>query len=251
MSAADALPPVPTDGAPTLLKRMLLVLTRPAAAFVGLEQDRFGWLLPAALVSLIMILPAQTVLYPQHLAQQREVMQRYVERGVLTEEQAHAVNERVAEQGAGRAAVKVVLQSVLGLVIQIALRYLLPAALLLAGCTFVMEARTRYAGVLAAVAYSSLPAALREIVRTPLRLSKGDLEVFFSPAVLTGTQSVGGYALDLLDLFDLWILALLIVGLATVTGISRGRAAGLVLPLWGILSLLKIGLKASPLGAGL
>jgi hypothetical protein len=75
------------------------------------------------------------------------------------------------------------------------------------------------------------------------------LDVYFSPAVLTGTQGLGGFALNLLDLFDLWILALIILGVSTVTGMSRGRAAGLVLPLWGFYSLAKFGLKASPLGS--
>jgi hypothetical protein len=233
------------------LRRVALVLTRPSAAFEGLAASRTEWIVPAVLVSLLVVIPGQTVLRPLYLEKQQTVLESYVERGVLTEEQAHEAQRRVQDQTAGRGAVSTILQGLLGLVLQVGLRYALPAALLTAGAAFIMEARARFTGVLGAVAFASVPAALREIVRAPLQLARGSLDVYFSPAVLTGTKGLGGFALNTFDLFDLWILALLVVGLAQVTGTTRARSAGLVLPLWAVYSLLKVGLKASPLGAGL
>ncbi len=113
-----------------------------------------------------------------------------------------------------------------------------------------MERRLRYPAVLATLSFAALPALVRELVRTPLQYSKGSLDVYFGPAALVGhTETLGAYALSLIDLFDAWILGLLIVGLADVAQISRSRAAMLVLPLWLVLALLKLGIKATPLGA--
>ena len=231
------------------LRRIPAVLTRPATAFTGFTPKDWSWILPAALVALLLVLPAQTVLRPLYLEKQQAVMDQLVEKGLLTEEKAHEVARAVEEQKANPKPVALIWQTLLGMVIQIALRLLLPAALLLAGAVFVMEARTTFAPMLAVMSYGSLPAGLREIVRAPLQLAKGSLDVYFSPAALTGTEGLGGFALNLLDLFDLWILALVILGVSSVTGMSRGRAAGLVLPLWGFYSLAKFGLKASPLGS--
>ena len=82
-------------------------------------------------------------------------------------------------------------------------------------------------------------------------LYAGHLDIYFGPAALTGTQNLGGYALGMLDFFDIWILGLTTVGLAATAGISRARAAGLVFPLWFVVCLAKLGIKASPFGAGL
>ena len=231
------------------LRRIPAVLTRPAAAFAGFTRKDTAWLFPAVLIALLLVLPAQTVLRPLYLDKQQAMMEQLVDRGILTEEKAHEVARAVEEQKARPKPGALLWQTLLGMAIQIALRIVLPAALLLAGAVFVMEARTTFAPMLAVMAYGSLPAGVREIVRAPLQLAKGSLDVYFSPAALTGTQGMGGFALNLLDLFDIWILALVILGVSTVTGMSRGRAAGLVLPLWGFYSLAKIGLKASPLGS--
>jgi len=231
------------------LGRIPAVLTRPVAAFSGLARNDGAWLFPAFLIALLLVLPSATVLRPLYLQKQHAMMDQLVERGVLTEEKAHEVARQMDEQKSSPRPLATALQTALGLLLQVALRFVLPAAILLGGAAFVMEARTTFGAMLGVVAYASVPAGLREIVRTPLQLAKGSLDVYFSPAVLTGTRGLGGFALNLLDFFDLWILGLLIYALATVTGMSRGRAVGLVLPLWGFYSLMKIGLKVSPLGA--
>jgi hypothetical protein len=252
--AGSSVQPLPAPPPPTWREvpgLLLQMLRAPACAFGRLRQDRWTWIAPALIVALCMTLPAHTLLRSLYADYQRTVIERYVERGVLTEEQAHETLQRVEVEGAERGAVTAGLQIAVGAVYQVALRIVLPAALLLAGVAFVMETRTRFAPVLAAVSYAALPAALREILRTPLRAVKGSLDVFFSPAALTGRDTVGGFALDLLDLFDVWVLALLIVGLAAISGIPRGRSAALVLPLWAVYSLLKLALRVSPFGAAI
>jgi hypothetical protein len=238
--------PCPADP----LRRMLLVITQPTAAFQGLESARLAWLLPAVLVALLTVISPQ--LMPDLLMERQESMiEDLIDRQLLNEEQAMDARQRLEEQMGNRTAGKVLLQMLLGVVSQVVLRYILPAALLLAGVRFVMEGRASFSAILGALAYSAVPAGIREIIRTPLQLAEGTLDIHFGPAALTGTHSVSGYALGLLDFFDLWIVVLLIIGIATVGPISRGRAAGLVLPLWILFSAAKIALKASPFGAGL
>jgi hypothetical protein len=235
---------------PDALRRMLLVITQPTAAFRGLATSRLAWLLPALLVALLTVISPQ--LMPDLLMERQEAMiEDLIDRQLLSEEQAMDARQRLTDQVGDRTTGKVLLQMLLGVVSQVVLRYILPAALLLAGVRFVMEGRAGFSAVLGAVAYSAVPAGIREIIRTPLQLAEGTLDIHFGPAALTGTHTLGGYALGLLDFFDLWIVVLLIVGIATVGPLSRGRAAGLVLPLWILFCLAKIALKASPFGAGL
>lgn len=232
------------------LQRLLLVITQPSAAFRGLKGDRISWLLPVLVVSLLMTGSPQ-LLHSLYMEKQEAVMEELVDRGVLSEEQAHEARQKVSDSSGDRGAGTVLLQMLLGMATQLVFRYVLPAALLLAGVRFVMEGHARFGVVLSVMGFASVPAAIREILRTPLQMAEGSLDVYFGPAALSGTHTVGGYALSMLDLFDAWILALLVLGISTVGPISRARAAGLVIPLWLIYSLAKIGLKASPFGAAL
>jgi len=102
-----------------------------------------------------------------------------VERGVLTGEKAHelAPRGRGAEGEPGRWRWSARRSSGWS---SRPLALILPAAILLAGCVWVMERRTTFPAMLGVVAYGSLPAAVREIVRAPLQLAKGSLDVYFS-----------------------------------------------------------------------
>jgi len=237
------------DGRPGPLQRMALVFTRPTEAFRDLQPDRWSWLIPALIVSLLMSLAPQFV-HDLHYERQQQALESLIERGIVNEDQAQEARQRIADDAAERGVGPITQQVLLGIVSSIAFRFILPAALLLAGLRFVLERRTRFPAVLATLSYAALPAGLRAILRTPLQYAKGSLDVYFSPAAAVGhTRSLGAYALSMFDLFDLWVLALLIVGLAQVGGVSRGRAAGLVLPLWLALVLLRLGLRATPFGA--
>ncbi len=242
-------PPEPSEPRLTVTQRFILIFTQPRAAFLGLRGDRWAWLWPALLIGLVLSAAPQFVA-DLHFEKQMRSIDALEDKGLLVPEGAQEARDRLAEREDETDPGRMALMIGLGVASTVLLRFMLPAALLLLGVRFVMEGRAGYPAVLAAMSYSALPAALREIIRTPLQMAKGSLDVTFSPAVLTGTETVGGYALSLLDLFDLWILWLLILGLARVGPISTKRAAALVLPLWLIYSLVKIGIKASPFGAG-
>jgi hypothetical protein len=236
-------------GRPSPIRRMALVFIRPTEAFRGLLHDRWSWLTPAILISTWMSLAPQ-VLYDLQYERQQAALESLIEHGVLNEEQAHQAQQRIADDAEDRGPVRVIQQVLLSVVSSLAFRFLLPSALLLAGLRFALGRSVRFPTVLAVLSYSALPAALREIIRTPLQYAKGSLDVYFGPAAWVGhTRTLGAYALGMLDLFDLWVLVLLTVGLAEVGGVSRGRAAALVVPLWLVFVLLRLGIKASPFGS--
>ncbi len=235
----------PPEGA---WERLARVFTRPRTAFVGLEEARFDWILPTVLVALVMAAAPQFV-SDLHVQRQTAVLDQLIDGGVLTEEEAHEARQRIATGDEERGFAKILPAALWSMGSIVVFFYLLPAALLLVGLRFVMEGRGHFRDLLGVVGYASLPAAVREIVRTPLQAARGSLEVHFSPAVITGTNNLGGYALGLLDVFSIWILVLLVVGIASVGGISRGRAAGLVIPLWIASVIFRVGIKASPIGS--
>ena len=231
------------------MRRMALAFLRPSDAFRGLSAEPWSWAAPAVLVCLLMSLAPQIV-YDLHYQRQQVALDTLVDRGLLGAETARAARLRIADDAADRGPGRIAQQVTVSGVTALAFRFILPAALLLMGLRFALASRVGFSAVLGALSLAALPAGLREIVRTPLQYAKGSLDVYFGPAALAGhTRTPGAQALGLLDFFDLWVLALLIVGLAEVGQVSRGRAAALVLPLWLALALLRFGLKASPLGA--
>ncbi len=232
----------------TVAQRFILIFMRPAVAFLGLRGDRWAWVWPALVVGLVLS-AAPHFVSDLHFEKQMRALDDLEDRGLLVAEGAQEARARIIERQETTGTGRILTMTGIGVVSTVVLRFLLPGALFLLGLRFVMDSRAGYPAVLAVLAYSALPAAVRELARTPLQKAKGSLEVTFSPAVLAGTDGVGRYALAQLDLFDLWILALLIMGLARVGMISTARAAALVLPLWLVFTLVKIGLKASPFGA--
>ncbi len=237
--------------APTAWERLWLLLRAPDHAFRGVDRG-ISWLYPILVVSLL-IAGAPHVLHRLHIDEQREGIGRLLDDGLLTEEQAQNAWTRLDEALESRSAGKIAIQMLLAIATQFLIRFVFPAALLLIGVRFVMEGKARFVAVLGALGWASVPAGIRILIRTPFCALQGSLDIYFGPAALPGVDpdTVGGYALTLLDVFDIWILALLITGISSVGGLSRGRAAGLVLPLWLVYSLARIGMKSSPFGAAL
>jgi len=246
--SVHASPPAPVS--PGLA--MLGMLIWPRATVRRLPTRGTAWLLPAGVIALLLVLPSLTVLRPLELEARAELLDRYADQGWLSAEEAHDAERRLAELGQTEPAAHVVaFQLAIGLLFQIAVRFLLPAWLLLAGARFVLEAEVRYRELLSAVAFAAVPAGVRELARTPLRLARGDLDVHFSPAALAPAETFGAQALRCLDAFDLWIVGLLVLAVAATARLSYGRAAALVVPLWGAACLLRLGLSATPIGGGL
>ncbi|MBD3235172.1 MAG: hypothetical protein GF330_00520 [Candidatus Eisenbacteria bacterium] len=252
MEGAPEIPPPSAAPRPRsarfLLERIGGILLWPRRYGRSLVADRLSWLAPLMLLAVLTWLPSQpAALREMRIAREQAQVTRLIDRGVLSAEQGEAMVERLEAQREAPWSVRAG-QLAIGALSLGVLRILFPALLLWAGVRFVMEGRARYLAVVSVLAHSAVPAGIRELVRAPLQRLTQTTEIEFSPAIWTGTDTLGGYALAQLDLFDIWILAVLVGTLAAVGGIGRARAAGLVLPLWAVYTLLKLAYRATPFG---
>ena len=101
-----------------------------------------------------------------------------------------------------------------------------------------------------AVAYATVISTLAGIVKTPVMLLRKSLQAYtdltlFAPGLKPGSPL--WIILNRIDFFTLWSLAVLIIGLATFSGVPRKRTAVLVILLWAAFVILSAFL---PFGAG-
>ncbi len=105
----------------------------------------------------------------------------------------------------------------------------------------VAGARPPFVPVLAVASWAFLPGYVKSILAVPAILRQQALDpraldrlLPTSPAAFfpDGATGVHVRLLSALDLFVLWSLVLMILGMAQVAGVSRARAAAVVLVLW-------------------
>lgn len=101
--------------------------------------------------------------------------------------------------------------------------------------------QTQWRMVLSICAFSSLIVVLQFVLRTPLVLLKHTALIETGPALILGPDQQGGFLYNFLanfDVFVIWKVVLLVLGLELAAGIARSRAAWCVLSLWGVWILL-------------
>ncbi len=104
------------------------------------------------------------------------------------------------------------------------------------GLQFYLQ-KTKYSQILSVVSFSFLVLIPETIVRLPLIFMKGSTEVYLGLAILLPKAWENSPLFRLcreLNVFSLWMVGLLMIGIPLVTGISRKRAAITVTYLWVI-----------------
>ena len=118
------------------------------------------------------------------------------------------------------------------------------------GINFGVGGAARFTDVLGVLSLSSLVYLIREAITIPLKLSQQTSQIFTGPAAfIDKSAGLVHHIAVMLDLFDLYRLFLVIVGLSIVGKVSTGRAAAVVLAFWGLFVIIQIGVRLSPLGA--
>ena len=101
--------------------------------------------------------------------------------------------------------------------------------------------------------YAWIPNAISGIVMTIVAVAKGEVNpatmgtlVKSSPAFLVDMKDnpVLFALLSSFDIFTIWVLILLIIGFSTLSRLSRGKSAAIVISLWLVTVVVKLGFAA-------
>jgi hypothetical protein len=234
--------PSEQDRPPSILARFGRLFTAPQKAFVP-PRTRALWLVPLVVLSLVQVTEA---LLLQDLYKQKMV-QNLSQNEKIPEEQRAKIVEQM--QGSTNGNARIILGQVAGVASSVAIAYLLPALLYLLGLNFVMGGAAKFREVFTVVVFSNLVSLPREIIRLPLMLAKGSVDIYTSPAafIASGGKALT-FALNLFDVFELYRLFLLMAGFAVITALPLRKTAFPVILVWVLYGLLGVGCMLSPIG---
>ena len=116
---------------------------------------------------------------------------------------------------------------------------LVAALLALFWGNFVFAGKASFKQLLSVMAYGSIVSALGMLVVLPMALAKGDLAVGLSLGPLAasqGIESLAFVALSKIDVFIIWEIIVVGIGLAAVYGLPRNKGYRLSVLSTGMLS---------------
>jgi len=99
------------------------------------------------------------------------------------------------------------------------------------------------------VSYSTVILALGGLIKIPLVLAKGSIDVRTSLAVLAPSVDLRSPVVVVLgsfDIFSIWQVVALCFGFGVLSGFGTKKSAGIVVGLWVILVVLRVGLSLLP-----
>lgn len=223
------------------------ILTRPRATMQYVsERGRRTWWLPALLTAVLVVLPL-VVAAP---ITSREAMRSLDEQ--MPEEVRERFSEEQLEQMYSRAASPVFNTALpaVGSVAGHVIAWLVWAGLLYLG-SVMLGGRSAFGQILPVVVWARLPHALRGLLQTIYILTTQQL--ITSPGLsglvgdaagdtLAGSVGVGRTLLTTflgrIDLFVVWSLALLVVGVSVAARVSRRKSVLLTVGVWIVLTIL-------------
>jgi hypothetical protein len=244
----------------------IIVRPRATLAYVG-ERGKRTWWLPALVVVLLTVLPV-LVSGPIRTGQTRQEMR--VAQEEMAERMGEELSEEQLEQAMSMAAspLLTVVFPAVGSAVGRVVGWLVWAGMLyLAGMVF--GGRSAFGQMLSVVVWAWLPYALRGLLQTVYVLLSGQLIVNpglsglvrsgppVSEAVLappSAGQTLLTTFLSRVDLFLVWNLILLVIGVEVTTHLSRRKATLVTLGVWVVLTGLSLlpalvgGLFAAQLG---
>lgn len=140
-----------------------------------------------------------------------------------------------------------------GSIVLVALFWLIEALILWAAFNFGLGATTKFSQVFAVIAFSALPRALTWVVSAIL-LFAGVGTDNFDVRNPVGTN-LGFYLNDspkwmqtagqFIDIFGLWSLALLVLGMAIISKKKIGASATIIVGLWLLILIISVGFAAA------
>jgi hypothetical protein len=222
------------------LTNLGLILTSPSTVARNVIQDPH-WLLPLVIVLAVSFI-AGIATYEQQVEFQREQMAE-----LIKERSPDADLDAIFEATPRKQVMSGVLAAVItGVVI-------LVFAAVLKGVASVAGGSIGFRRMFAFSCYTGVISAVGSIIRTPLMLMKGTMDVRLSLAALAPSLGVRDPLFALLssfDIFAIWQVVALCFGFSVLSGFSLKKSGGIVVGLWAVLIVIRIGLSLLPRLAG-
>ena len=211
------------------------VFTSPSSAARGIAE-RPGWLVPLIIVLAVSFIFG-FVTYKYQVEMQREMLEKIQsERGVEID-----IDARLAPTFAKKALSGVQTALFLGIFL------ILVPALVLNGVARVAGTSAGFKRMFAWMAAVGLISVLGMIVKMPIAMAKGSMDVRTSLALLAPSVSVHlplGVLLNSFDIFSIWAVVATVIGFAVLTGLNNKKSALIVVGLWLVYVLVLVGFTA-------
>ena len=211
--------------------RFYLALGLSPRAF-QLPFRRADWLIPLMLV-LACTITSTVILRDLFIATQLEQAKGQIESNErLSAEQRDEAIERLTT---GPAAGAMRWGPVIGAAVVLPVAALLAALLLMLILNFGMGGQVAFARLWFLTVLSFAPKAIGSILFTALGLARSTVDISFGPAAFLSDDALAMKTfLRVFDLFEIWVFALQMIGIAIVTGLPVRKARTAVVILWVI-----------------
>jgi hypothetical protein len=123
---------------------------------------------------------------------------------------------------------------------------ILIVAAVLKGVASVAGGQVGFKKMFAFAAYSSFISALGSLIKVPIVLAKGSIDVRTSLAALAPSvdlRSPLAVLLGSFDIFNIWQVVALCFGFSVLSGFSIKKSSGMVIGLWAVLVVIRIALS--------
>jgi hypothetical protein len=253
MSETPTPPALEPEERMSLPSRLFNIYATPGDVFAEVaaaEHAVSNWLVPMILTALVTVLVinvmfSQPAIMRQVQEQQAAEMQKNVDAGKMTKEQAKQAQDALEKMGP---TLFKVLWSIGGVVGGAVWMCLLVLALWLI-CKVAWKSSVPFTKTLEVAGLASMISLLGGLVAIPLMIAKGNMLVTLGPALFIEQIDPANkvhLALSSVNVITLWYVGVLSLGLARATGRSFG---GTAVWLYGAWALLRTGIVASGMAA--
>ena len=219
-----------------LLGKIFGVFFSPKETFESLNRKP-GWLTPFIIMALLGIL--SSFLLKDIAIQER--LRRIEDNPKFTSEQVEMMKDRIEKQQTSPLRY---LNSILAPVAVLAYLMVVSGVLLFGG-NIILGGEAPFKKVLAVVSYSGLVGVLASVIKLPIILTKETLNVQTSLALFLSNEAPRSSLhrfLASFDLFTLWQVALISIGLGVLYSFKTSKAATIVAGFWLVWVVIKVAL---------
>lgn len=227
-----------------LIGRMLRVFYAPAETFEAVQQrhSKLDWIVPVVLVAIVAA-GSNYMTLPIMQKMQAEAAAEMTANKDMSPEQVAQQKQMMESMSGLTNTVSIVMVPIMTFI----MLFLFAGILLLIG-RFVLGGDISYGQMLALEGYSMLIAIPHNIVLTPIREARETLMVTLGPGLLLGpdvSSTYLGRLINGIDIFQVWQVAVLGIGLSILAQASTGKTMGI------LFSIMALFLAASAAISGL